>query len=237
MVMTMAACTRILLVEDDQRLAELLVTLLSENGYTVEALSSGSDAVDRIVSEQPDLVLLDVNLPGRDGFSVCREVRPQYHGRILMLTARGEEVDEVVGLDAGADDYMAKPASPHRLLARVRALLRRPAMGPDDEGSEGPVRSGTLLIDPQTRELSLDGLRLKLTSAEFDMIWILAKNLGRAVSREELHLQFKGHPWDGIDRTIDLGISKLRRILGDDPKDPRWIKTVRGSGYLLAKRP
>ncbi len=227
-----------MIVEDDARLSELLVTLLTQSGYVCRAISNGDEAVSRIVEEQPDLVLLDVNLPGRDGFAVCREVRPDFAGRILILTARGEEVDEVVGLDAGADDYMAKPVRPHRLLARVRALLRRPALAAQNDAAEDTaIRTGVLEIDPFARQLTLDGIPLKLTSAEFDLMWILAANIGRAVSRDRLYDKLRGQTWDGVDRTVDLGISKLRRILGDDPKNPKWIKTVRGSGYLLAKYP
>ncbi len=227
-----------MIVEDDARLSELLVTLLTQSGYVCRAISNGGEAVSRIVEEQPDLVLLDVNLPERDGFAVCREVRPGFAGRILILTARGEEVDEVVGLDAGADDYLAKPVRPHRLLARVRALLRRPAINtPNDAAEVAPVHTGTLVVDPLARLVTLDGIPLKLTSAEFDLTWILAANVGRAVSRDTLHQELKGTSWDGVDRTVDIGISRLRRILGDDPKNPRWIKTIRGSGYLLAKLP
>ncbi len=223
----------ILVVEDDARLRELLTELFEHDGYTVFTCSNGLDAVGRIQQLSPDLVVLDINLPRLDGFAVCREVRPNYKGGILMLTARGEEIDELVGLDAGADDYLAKPVAPHRLLARVRAILRRTQGGRG--GKSDTVRTGGLEVVSKTRTVTLDDVAIHVSSSEFDLLWLLATHLGDPVSREAIFKALKGHDYDGVDRSIDLRISKLRQCLGDDPKEPKWIKTVRGSGYLLAE--
>ena len=222
--------TSILIVEDDQRLATLLGELLQQAGYDTAVERDGDAAVTRIVEEQPSLVVLDVNLPGRDGFSVCRAVRASYPGRILILTARGEEVDEIVGLELGADDYMAKPVSPRRLLARIKALLRR-----TDIGADTVLQNGGLCIDPQSRTARLDGRPLTLSTAEFDLLLVLARRAGEVVSRDELYRALRGLEYAGVDRSVDLRISRLRRHLGDDPRRPTWIKTVHGVGYLLTR--
>lgn len=225
-----AMSARILIVEDDQRLASLLVELLEQAGYTAAIETRGDHAVARILAERPALVLLDVNLPGLDGFTVCRTVRDAYPGRILVLTARGEEVDEVLGLEFGADDYMAKPVSPRRLLARIKALLRRP-----DAAHESLVRNGPLVIDPQGRSAVLDGVPLPLSTAEFELLYLLAQRLGEVVSRDEMYRSLRGLEYGGLDRSIDLRISRLRKHLGDNPRRPTWIKTVHGVGYLLTR--
>ncbi len=223
---------RILIVEDDERLALLLSELLEQSGYQVSVESRGDLAAERILGEEPDLVLLDIALPGRDGVTVCRDIRARYGGWILMLTARREEIDEVIGLEAGADDYVAKPVAPRRLLARVRALLRR-SRAPTDGA---PVSSGPLTVDPARRVVELHGEPVPLTTAEFDLLWLLARRVGQVVSREEIFQELRGFDYDGLDRSVDIRISRLRRCLGDDSKDPSWIKTVRGSGYQLVKR-
>lgn len=220
----------ILVVEDDERLASLLAELLTQAGYQVDLESRGDLAIDRIRDAQPALVLLDVNLPGTDGFSVCRAVRDSYPGRILILTARGEEIDEVVGLELGADDYMAKPVSPRRLLARVKALLRRP-----DAGTTAIIRNGPLVIDPQSRSVRLSDQTLTLSTAEFELLLLLAQRLGEVVSREDIYRALRGVEYGGLDRSIDLRISRLRKHLGDNPRRPTWIKTVHGVGYLLTR--
>lgn len=220
----------ILIVEDDERLAKLLAELLQQAGYTTAVEPRGDTAIDRIRADPPALVLLDVNLPGRDGFSVCREVRGTYRGRILVLTARGEEVDEVIGLELGADDYMAKPVSPRRLLARVKALLRRPEVA-----SESLIRNGPLAIDTQARSVELDGVTLELSTSEFDLLLVLAERVGEVVSRDDLYRALRGLEYGGLDRSIDLRISRLRKHLGDNPRRPTWIKTVHGVGYILTR--
>ncbi len=221
---------RVLIVEDDLRLQELLADLLTGAGYKVATESRGDVAVDRILGDAPDLVLLDIGLPGKDGLEVCRSVRSDYAGRILVLTARGDEIDEILGLELGADDYLAKPVAPRRLLARVKALLRRPAAA-----ITAPVENGPLIVDPGRRLVSLDGRTLEVGTAEFELLLLLARRLGEVVSRDDILRSLRGGGYDGIDRSVDLRVSRLRKVLGDDPRKPTWIKTVHGAGYLLAR--
>ena len=224
---------QILIVEDDQRLAELTQEYLQSNGLQVAIESDGARAAARILKEQPDLVVLDLMLPGEDGLSICRKVRGQFAGPILMLTARTDDMDEVLGLEMGADDYVCKPVRPRVLLARIRALLRR------SEGGEAPVENqrrlefGPLVIDSAMREAWLRGASVELTSAEFDLLWLLAANAGRILSREEIFTALRGIEYDGPDRSIDVRISRIRPKIGDDPMHPRLIKTVRSKGYLF----
>ncbi len=227
----------VLLVEDDARLAELMRDYLrSTLGLTVEIEPRGDDAVERIVRERPDLVVLDIMLPGKSGLEVCRQVRANYDGPILMLTALGDEVDEVVGLEIGADDYVAKPASPRLLAARVKTLLRRFRRGGEGGGpdSENRIEVGPLAIDSAERGAWIDGKALELTTAEFDLLWFLAERAGEVVAREVLYRELRGIEWDGLDRSIDLRVARLRRKIGDDGQRPDLIKSVRGTGYQLA---
>ncbi len=212
----------LLLVEDDAKLAGLVEEYLVKEGFSVRVESRGDAAIARILAEQPDLVILDVMLPGADGFEVCRRVRNAYRGGILMLTARGEEIDEVLGLELGADDYVAKPVRPRLLLTRIRTLLRR-----------GRRPTTGLAIDPGSRSVQLDGNEVELTSGEFDLLAYLANRRGQTVGREELYRSVLGMEFDGLDRSLDLRIARLRKKLDDDGKHPRWIKSVRGVGYLL----
>jgi two-component system response regulator RstA len=233
---------RILIVEDDERLASLTRDYLQNNGLTVSVEPNGGAAVERIRNEQPDLVVLDLMLPGEDGLSICRRVRPQYSGPILMLTARSDDMDQILGLEMGADDYIGKPVQPRVLLARIRALMRRvneknqPLVG-SDPVSEGPVRVqfNELVIDRSMREAWLSGATVDLTSAEFDLLWLLASNAGRVLSREEIFTALRGIEYDGQDRSIDVRVSRIRPKIGDDPIHPRRIKTVRSKGYLFVK--
>ncbi|WP_447592425.1 response regulator [Aquipseudomonas campi] len=226
---------QILIVEDDQRLAELTREYLESNGLRVDIESDGAKAAARILKEQPDLVVLDLMLPGEDGLSICRKVRSRYDRPILMLTARTDDMDEVLGLEMGADDYVCKPVRPRVLLARIRALLRR------REGSEAPAESqrrlefGQLVIDSALREAWLREQSIELTSAEFDLLWLLAANAGRILSREEIFTALRGIEYDGQDRSIDVRISRIRPKIGDDPMHPRLIKTVRSKGYLFVR--
>ncbi len=232
---------RILIVEDDERLAELTREYLESNGLTVSVENHGTPAVDRIRNEQPDLVVLDLMLPGEDGLSICRRVRPFYSGPIIMLTARTDDLDQVLGLEMGADDYIGKPVKPRVLLARIRAMLRRVAdnaqnSGEDGEGEE-PVRLqfNDLVVDRSMREAWLNDVSIDLTSAEFDLLWLLASNAGRVLSREEIFTALRGIEYDGQDRSIDVRVSRIRPKIGDDPIHPRRIKTVRSKGYLFVK--
>ena len=224
----------LLLVEDDERLAALVAEYLGTHGFRVGIEADGARAVDRIVAEQPDLVILDLMLPGEDGLSICRRIRPRYDGPVLMLTARGDEVDQVVGLEVGADDYGAKPASPRLLLARVSALLRR-GRTPASSREVSRLEQEELVIDRASRVATLAGVELDLSTAEFDLLWVLVEGAGTVLSRDTLLEALRGIDYDGLDRSIDLRVSKLRQKLGDDPRQPARIKTVRGVGYLYVK--
>ncbi|SDN83879.1 response regulator [Pseudomonas jinjuensis] len=226
---------RILIVEDDQRLAELTQDYLESNGLQVSVESNGALAVERVLAERPDLVVLDLMLPGEDGLSICRRVRPEYDGPILMLTARTDDMDQVQGLEMGADDYVCKPVRPRLLLARIRALLRRKESAEPAQGAVASKRLtfGQLTIDNAMREAWLGEQTIELTSAEFDLLWLLASNAGRILSREEIFNSLRGIEYDGQDRSIDVRISRIRPKIGDDPMHPRQIKTVRSKGYLF----
>jgi DNA-binding response OmpR family regulator len=223
----------VLLVEDDQELASMVCEFLTSRGFDVVVEARGDAAADRIRSEPPDAVILDINLPGMDGITVCRTVRSDFHGVILMLTARGEERDEVSCLEVGADDYMAKPVRPRALLARLEAHLRRSAAHSADQ-PEPTLQVGSLVVDPSRRLVLLEAEELNLTTAEFEMLYLLAQHAGQPLSRAAIFERLHGMRYDGLDRSIDLRISRLRRKLGDDPASPERIKSVRGVGYLLS---
>jgi two-component system response regulator RstA len=226
---------QILIVEDDQRLAELTREYLASNGLVVAVESDGAKAMARILAEQPALVILDLMLPGEDGLSICRTLRSQqYRGAILMLTALTDDMDQVLGLEMGADDYVCKPVRPRLLLARVHALLRRnPVATGNSDAAPECLQFGPLQIDHARREASLYAVSIELTSAEFDLLWLLAANSGRILSREEIFTELRGVGYDGLDRSIDVRISRIRPKIGDDPEHPKVIKTVRGKGYLF----
>lgn len=232
---------KIMIVEDDVRLADLTQNYLINNGLEVLCESDGAQAVDRIRQENPDLVVLDLMLPSKDGLAVCREIRPFFKGPILMLTARDDDLDQVLGLEMGADDFVTKPVRPRVLLARIRALLRR--MHEQAEESESVQNAqgvsrltfGDLVVDNAMREAWLNDQSIDLTSAEFDLLWLLCSNAGRVLSREEIFAALRGIEYDGQDRSIDVRISRIRPKVGDDPVQPRRIKTVRSKGYLFVK--
>lgn len=222
---------RVLVVEDDQRLLSMVEDYLRRHKFDVRVESSGDAAIAHIRDDPPDAVVLDINLPGEDGFGVCRAVRDSYGGAILMLTARSEEIDEVLGLELGADDYLRKPISPRVLVARLHALLRR---GPRAARVER-LTFGDLTIDLGARAVSVAGRVVDLTTAEFDLLWLLARQAGKPLSREAIYGALRGIDFDGLDRSIDLRVSRLRKKLGDDPKKPRFVKSVRGVGYLFLR--
>lgn len=227
--------TRILLVEDDTRLACLTAEYLAKNGFRVDIEGDGETAEHRILTENPDLVILDIMLPGKDGFEICRTVRPSYHGVILMLTARDEDVDQILGLELGADDFIAKPVQPRLLLARVRALLRRLPSASQETAGQEQLNFGQFHISQATRTATLGNSPIDLTTAEFDLLWLLAQRAGTVLSRDDLLQDLRGIGFDGLDRSIDARISRLRKKLNDDPENPTRIKTVRGKGYLFSK--
>lgn len=224
---------QVLIVEDDLRLAELTRDYLESNGLKVSLEGDGARAAQRIVDEQPDLVILDLMLPGEDGLSICRKVRDQYDGPILMLTARTDDSDQVQGLDMGADDFVCKPVHPRVLLARIHALLRRSDTTEPAAQESRRLVFGPLTVDNALREAWLNEQTIELTSAEFDLLWLLVTNAGRILSREEIFTALRGVAYDGQDRSIDVRISKIRPRIGDDPIHPRLIKTVRNKGYLF----
>ncbi|MEM6991058.1 MAG: winged helix-turn-helix domain-containing protein [Myxococcota bacterium] len=220
----------LLLVEDDTALAGVVREYLRGHGFEVHVEGRGDRAAQAVRDVQPDLVILDLGLPGADGLSVCREIRAWYDKPILILTARGDATDQIVGLELGADDYIAKPVPPRLLLARVRSALRRQHAAPP----ASPVRVGELIVDPQSRSVTMRGQSVPLSTAEFDLLHVLARHAGRPLSREELVGEVRGVAYNGQDRSIDLRISRIRKKLGDDPREPALIKSVRGVGYLLA---
>jgi len=224
---------QILIVEDDQRLAELTREYLESNGLHVAIEGNGAVAAQRIIDEQPDLVILDLMLPGEDGLSICRKVREHFNGPILILTARTDDTDQIQGLDLGADDYVCKPVRPRLLLARIQALLRRSEPEPSVPQKPRRLEFGPLVVDDALREAWLQGNGIELTSAEFDLLWLLVSNAGRILSREEIFTALRGIGYDGQDRSIDVRISRIRPKIGDDPDHPRLIKTIRSKGYLF----
>jgi DNA-binding response OmpR family regulator len=230
----MSAAPDILLVEDDSRLAELTATYLGQHQLRVVVEARGDRALDRFQQEQPRLVLLDLLLPGKDGLTICREIRRQSSVPILILTAKDTDLDHVIGLEAGADDYVMKPVDPMVLLARVRALLRRTERDRDAPSERRQdVQLGTLRISETSREVWLQGQSVPLTTQEFELLALLARRAGELVSRDEVFRAMRGIDYDGLDRSIDGRVSKLRRKLGDDAAAPTRIKTVWGKGYLL----
>jgi len=229
----------IMLVEDDMSLAEWFSDYLSEQGYLVTLATRGDIAIELIEADQPDLVILDIMLPVKDGFEVCLAIRPFYHGPILMMTARDHETDEVLGLELGADDYVVKPVKPRVLLSRIKALFRRsaatetaPQVIPEDPNK---VTFGQLSIDANSRTTTLAGTKVSISSNEFDVLWQLAQSADSLVSRKELVIQRRGIDYDGFDRSIDILVSRIRKKLGDDASNPYRIKTVWGKGYLFVK--
>lgn len=229
--MSIPPSIRALLIDDDRKLGELLTTYLAPHGVVVSQELDGPHGLDRLFNGAFDLVLLDLMMPGMDGLEVCRRIRGKSAVPIVMLTARGDETDRVVGLELGADDYVPKPFGPRELLARIRAVLRRAAPAAGGER----LRIADLEIDVDARSVTLAGAEVVLTGIELDLLVALARRAGRVVPREAL-LELAGRSDTVVsERTVDVHVSHLRAKLGDDPKQPRRIKTIRGVGYVLAK--
>ena len=223
---------RILLVEDDCRLAEMLSEYLGAAGFRVAIALLGASALEQLAGAGHDAIVLDLMLPDMDGLDLCRRLRAKSDIPILMLTARGDATDRIVGLELGADDYLPKPFEPRELLARLRAILRRRRNGSSDSR---PLCFGRLEIDRASRALRLDGEPCVMTSYQFTLLLALAENAGRVLSREALMDLVKSEQLESFDRSIDVHVSRIRAVIEDDPKQPRRIITVRGAGYVFAK--
>lgn len=221
----------ITLVEDDPKLANLVQSFLQQHGFQVSIIDTGLNAAEQIIEQQPDLLLLDVMLPELDGFSICREIRQQYQRPVLFLTAKDNPIDHVMGLEIGADDYIIKPIDPHVLLARINAALRRNQKHSDH--SSNKLSFDALEINRNNRKVTLYGEEIDLTSHEFELLWLLAKNAGEPVSRDHIHQTMIGREYDGLDRTVDVRVSRLRKKLQDDSEHPIRLRTVWGKGYML----
>lgn len=224
---------RILLVEDDPRLAEMLSEYLGQAGFSVTVAPLGATALERLAGAEYDAVVLDLMLPDMDGLDVCRQLRTKADTPVLMLTARGEPIDRIVGLELGADDYLPKPFQPRELLARLRAILRRRSRA--TAAGEKPLTFGRLEIDTAAHAVRLDGVLCELTGYQFDLLVTLARNAGRVLSRDALLDAVKGEQLESFDRSIDVHVSRIRAAIEDNPKKPRRVITVRGSGYVFAK--
>jgi DNA-binding response OmpR family regulator len=223
--------SKILVVDDEAKIVKLVRSYLEQSGFAVVDAPDGQTALIQARREKPDLVVLDLGLPGIDGLEVARVLRREGNTPIIMLTARIEDTDKIVGLELGADDYMTKPFNPRELVARVRAVLRR--SGPASEPAAQALSAGPLSLDIPGHTATLDGRALDLTPTEFELLTVFLQNPGRAFSRLELLDRVQGDAYEGYERTIDAHIKNLRAKLGDDPRHPRYIQTVFGVGYKL----
>jgi two-component system alkaline phosphatase synthesis response regulator PhoP len=226
----------ILVVDDEPPILDLIASYLRADGFKVHTALDGPAALAQTRSLRPNLVVLDVMLPGMDGLEVCRRIQQEFDTYVLMLTARSEEIDKIVGLSVGADDYLTKPFSPRELVMRVKAILRR-SRAPNLHGRENIALERPALhfdevqIDPERREVWRDGQQIDLTPREFDLLYALAEQPGRVFSRDQLLERVWGHDFAGIDRVVDVHIGLLRRKLETDPANPNMIQTLRGVGY------
>ncbi len=223
--------TSVLLVDDDEKIVKLLRSYFEKEAFAVAAAGDGREAVRLHRELRPDIVVLDLMLPGLSGLDVCRAIRREADTPILMLTARDEEADRLIGLELGADDYVAKPFSPREVVARARAILRRTGKG---QARTGNIVAGRLTVDVSAHIANLDGAALDLTPTEFKVLALLAASPGQVFSRLQVVEQVQGYAFEGYERTVDAHIKNLRRKLGDNPKDPRIIQTVYGVGYRFA---
>ena len=224
------ATQKILIIDDDEKLNKLLTSYLSGFGFAVSSCTNPLSGLKAMDSSLPDLVILDIMLPEMDGFAVCREIRKKYTTPVIMLTARGDVTDRIVGLEIGADDYLPKPFEPRELLARIQTILRRAT------GYYNPAASlkfEELEIVPEKQLVMLNGKTLDMTTMEFQLLFLLAEKRGRIVTRDHIMDSLRGADWSAFDRSIDVAVSRLRQKLQDDPRSPRFIKTVWGTGYMF----
>ncbi|WP_026145163.1 response regulator [Pseudomonas asplenii] len=222
--------SKVLLVEDDLKLAALVAQFLSQHGFEVHTVNRGDVALAAFQELQPRIVVLDLMLPGQSGLQVCRDIRTIADTPIVILTAREDDLDHILGLESGADDYVIKPIKPPVLLARLRALLRRQV---PDPLARGTLQFGRLSIDRNCREVRLADEVIELTTMEFELLWLLANAAGETLSRDDILNRLRGIAFDGLNRSVDVYVSKLRGKLHDNPREPVCIKTVWGKGYLL----
>ena len=230
-----AMAARVLLIDDDARLVDMLREYLHSRGYHVDVRGDGESGLLAQSRGDYDAVILDVMLPGIDGLEVCRRLRARSRMPILMLTARGDDMDRIIGLELGADDYLPKPFNPRELLARLAAVLRRAR--PASDGPADVLRFGPLEIDRGAREVRVRGQRRELTARQFNLLLLLAERAGRVQTREQILEALKGEEWDAVDRSIDVHISRIRQLIEDDVKHPHFVQTVRGSGYVFTAPP
>ncbi len=226
---------RILLVDDEPELRRMVERYLTAEGFEVAEAADGRSALERMDTVRPDMIVLDVGIPGLDGFAVLQEIRRMSDVPVIMLTARAEEIDRIVGLTVGADDYVTKPFSPRELVARIKAVLRRSRIGASS--SEERLRFQGMTIDPATRQVLVDDTSIDLTTLEFDLLTALASSPGRVFTRAQLLERVWGWDYFGAERVVDVHIGNLRKILGDDAANPRFIGTVRGVGYKFVAGP
>ena len=219
----------VLLIDDDVKLADLLKTYLSGHGYAMTAAQNVQDGLRKLRAEDYDIVLLDIMLPDGDGLDVCRKIRTTSSIPVIMLTARGADEDKIIGLELGADDYLPKPFNPRELVARIKAVLRRKSTASSRE--QQTIEYANFSLNPANQKVMVDGKDIELTSAEFRLLKVLSENPGRVFTRERLMDLVQGRDFDGVDRSIDVHISRLRNKMETDPRNPRWIKTVWGAGY------
>lgn len=223
----------LLLVEDDVKLARFVIEYLKRNRYKVEWVTNGQEVIKEIQAKSFDLVLLDVMLPGKSGFDVCRELRKQFSAPIVMLTARTNDFDHIRGLEAGADDYIYKPVEPLVLLARIKMHLRRYSLSRNKNRAKEELSFGELSLNLRSHSVSIQDELVSLTEGEFELLRLLAMNAGQTMSREELFQLVIGRPYDGLDRTVDGRISRIRKKLDCTQESPKYIKAIRGKGYLF----
>ena len=227
---------RLLIIDDDIKLIELLSEYLGGNQFDISYLLDGEHALDKIQTYGPDLIILDYMMPGKDGLDVLRDIRKSYDHPVIMLTARGDDTDRIVGLEMGADDYLPKPFNPRELLARIKAILRRQTRGRRTtlENSDLTVQVDGLVLNKTTQTVIVDGKAVDLSSTEFKILNVLMKNANRVLSRDQIMNMAQGRDFMAFDRSVDIHISKLRSKIETDPSSPQRIKTIWGTGYMLA---
>jgi DNA-binding response OmpR family regulator len=221
---------KILIIDDDEKMNHLLQTYLKNFGYEVTACTHPTQGLQKIRSYSPDLIILDIMLPDMDGFAASREIQKDYAIPIIMLTARGDVTDRIVGLELGADDYLSKPFEPRELVARIQTILRRVS---NRYNTSVHLRFDNLEIIPEKQMAVLDGKTVDITTMEFQLLYLLAEKRGRIVTREQIMDNLRGIDWTAYDRSVDVAVSRLRQKLNENPKAPRFIKTIWGTGYMF----